>query len=144
MEVRAVFVFICSLSLTSYFLTSSSGPLEQYGEKRGDVNTVGNGSRVDAIRSVYGPSVAKELIPVAVDEHESSDKVLRMEGFVSSANYSAKKTTMILFINGKQSLTSAAGASASRSCAVCDMEGLSNSTICFRSAGGVSSFEESH
>ena len=61
---------------------------------------MGMGSRTDAIRSVYVPVVARELVEIVASNNEPSHSIFKMEGFVSSAKYSAKKTTMVLFING--------------------------------------------
>lgn len=57
-------------------------------------------SRLDAIRSVYGVSVARNLIKIEASDANPSTSVFEMDGFISDANYSAKKTTMVLFING--------------------------------------------
>lgn len=71
------------------------------GDSMADVHTSGMGSRIDAIRSVYGPSVARELVEITASDDDISRSIFKMEGFVSSANYSAKKTTMVLFINDR-------------------------------------------
>lgn len=60
-------------------------------------------SRLEAIRSVYAVSVARNLIKIEASEANSSSSIFEMEGFISDANYSAKKTTMVLFINGMHS-----------------------------------------
>jgi DNA mismatch repair protein MLH1 len=52
------------------------------------------------IRSFYGLVVARELVEIVASDNEPSHSVFKMEGFISSENYSAKKTTMVLFING--------------------------------------------
>ncbi|GBG72174.1 hypothetical protein CBR_g11107 [Chara braunii] len=72
---------------------------KKFGESRADVHTVPTVSRIDTIRAVFGQSVARELIPLHVEVNDSSQCRFKLEGFVSSANYSAKKTTLILFIN---------------------------------------------
>eukprot|EP01018_Ginkgo_biloba_P023797 Gb_27061 [translate_table: standard] len=72
---------------------------KKYGDSRVDVHTTGLGSRIDAIRSVYGLGVARELVEITASDNEPSRSIFKMEGFISSANYSAKKTTMVLFIN---------------------------------------------
>ncbi|GKB30923.1 DNA mismatch repair protein MLH1 isoform X1, partial [Tanacetum coccineum] len=56
-------------------------------------------SRLDAIRSVYGVSVARNLIKVDASDSNPSSSVFEMDGLISNSNYSAKKTTMVLFIN---------------------------------------------
>lgn len=57
-------------------------------------------TRMDAIRAVYGPGVARELIEVSASDDDPSRAEFVMEGVITSANYSAKKTTFVLFING--------------------------------------------
>jgi DNA mismatch repair protein MLH1 len=37
---------------------------------------------------------------IEVSDENTVDEIFRMDGFISNANYVAKKTTMILFING--------------------------------------------
>ncbi|KAK1433376.1 hypothetical protein QVD17_10286 [Tagetes erecta] len=72
---------------------------KKHGASTADVHSVAMSSRLDAIRSVYGVSVARNLIKIEASEASSSSSIFEMEGFVSDANYSAKKTTMVLFIN---------------------------------------------
>ncbi|KAH9322096.1 hypothetical protein KI387_016735, partial [Taxus chinensis] len=74
---------------------------KKHGDNMADVYTTGMGSRIDAIKSVYGPSVARELVEIKASDDNPSRSVFKMEGSVSSANYSAKKTTMVLFINDR-------------------------------------------
>lgn len=74
---------------------------KKHGDSRVDIHTVPCGSSVEAIRSVYGPSVARELISVHVEENDPQGATFKMDGYVSSANYSAKRTTMVLFINDR-------------------------------------------
>lgn len=57
-------------------------------------------SRIDSIRTVYGVSVARNLIKVEASDSNQSSSIFEMEGFISNSNYVAKKTTMVLFING--------------------------------------------
>lgn len=33
-------------------------------------------------------------------DHDVSSSIFKMDGFISNSNYIAKKTTMVLFING--------------------------------------------
>ena len=54
----------------------------------------------DSVGAVYGPSVARELLPLtACGKGGEGGAVFECDGMVSSANYSAKKATFILFIN---------------------------------------------
>jgi hypothetical protein len=57
-------------------------------------------SRLDSIRSVYGVSVALNLMKIEVPDSDPSSSVFNMDGLISNSNYVAKKTTMVLFING--------------------------------------------
>jgi DNA mismatch repair protein MLH1 len=73
----------------------------QHGENRADIHTLATGSRVENIRSVYGSSVARELISIEASDDDPARSRFKMDGYISSANYSAKKTIMVLFINSK-------------------------------------------
>lgn len=73
----------------------------QHGENRADIHTLATGSRVENIWSVYGSSVARELIPIEASDDDPARSRFKMDGYISSANYSAKKTIMVLFINSK-------------------------------------------
>jgi DNA mismatch repair protein MLH1 len=64
------------------------------------VHTVGGTSRLDTIRTIYGASVARDLMEISVSDDNPTRSIFKMEGFISNSNYVAKKTTMILFING--------------------------------------------
>ncbi|KAL2653676.1 hypothetical protein R1flu_021804 [Riccia fluitans] len=74
---------------------------KKHGDSRADVHTIVSSSRLDAIKSVYGAGVARDLIAVSASSEDGSHSVFSMEGFISSANHSAKKTVMILFINDR-------------------------------------------
>ncbi|CAL5439080.1 unnamed protein product [Camellia sinensis] len=71
-----------------------------HGAARADVHSVATASRLDAIRSVYGVSVARNLMKIEVSDDDPSSSVFEMDGFISNSNYVAKKITMVLFING--------------------------------------------
>ncbi|XP_078180194.1 MUTL-homolog 1 isoform X1 [Carex rostrata] len=73
----------------------------KYGSNRADVHTVGGTSRLDTIRTVYGASVARDLMEISVSDDNPARSIFKMEGFISNSNYVAKKTTMILFINDR-------------------------------------------
>jgi DNA mismatch repair protein MLH1 len=72
----------------------------QHGAVKADVHTVATSSRLDAIRTVYGVSAAHNLIEVEASDNDPSSSLFEMKGYVSNANYAAKKITMVLFING--------------------------------------------
>jgi hypothetical protein len=46
------------------------------------------------------------LIEVSASDNDPLRAQFEMEGFISSANYSAKKTSFVLFINGNDDLYS--------------------------------------
>lgn len=73
----------------------------KHGAARADVHSVATSSRLDAIRSVYGASVARNLIKIEAFDDKSSSSVFKMEGFISNSNYIGKKITMVLFINNR-------------------------------------------
>ncbi|TYH91888.1 hypothetical protein ES332_A13G144000v1 [Gossypium tomentosum] len=73
----------------------------KHGAARADVHSVATPSRLNAIRSVYGLSVAQNLIKIEASDNDPSSSVFEMDGFISNSNYVAKKTTMVLFINDR-------------------------------------------
>jgi DNA mismatch repair protein MLH1 len=75
--------------------------LSQHGANRADVHSASTPSRLDAIRNVYGASVVRDLMEIEVSDENAGDAVFKMDGYISNANYVAKKITMILFINGR-------------------------------------------
>ncbi|KXZ55311.1 hypothetical protein GPECTOR_3g445 [Gonium pectorale] len=80
------------------------------GESRPDISTTATGSRLDAVRAVYGADVARELLPLLLEAGGGTGPEvsvdgplgLRVEGLLSGANYvTGKKTVLVLFINGR-------------------------------------------
>lgn len=69
---------------------------KKHGESSTSIAVQANASRVDRIRQIYGSSVANELT-----EFSTSDDrwAFRATGLATNANYSTKKTTILLFIN---------------------------------------------
>ncbi|KAL2467588.1 DNA mismatch repair protein MLH1 [Forsythia ovata] len=80
--------------------SSVSFSCRKHGAARPDVHSVVS-SRLDAIRSVYGVSVARNLIKIDASDSDPSSSVFSMDGFISNSNYIAKKTIMVLFINDR-------------------------------------------
>ncbi|KAL1533855.1 DNA mismatch repair protein [Salvia divinorum] len=80
--------------------TSVSFSCRKHGAARADVQSVSKSSRLDAIRSVYGVSVAQNLLKIEVSDDPSSSS-FKMDGFISNSNYIAKKIAMVLFINDR-------------------------------------------
>lgn len=72
----------------------------QHGAARADVHSITSSSRLDSIRTVYGVSVARNLMKIEASDNDISNLIFKMDGFISNSNYVAKKTTMVLFING--------------------------------------------
>lgn len=70
--------------------------LKKQGDNTADVRTQAKSSYVDNIRTIYGPSIAKELLEV---EHEDKKLSFSCHGYVTNANYSMKKCIFLLFIN---------------------------------------------
>lgn len=63
------------------------------------VSTASNASITDRIRHIHGSGVANELLTLEVSDKHLGFKAM---GIVSNANYSVKKTTLLLFINRMQ------------------------------------------
>ncbi|XP_020531709.1 DNA mismatch repair protein MLH1 [Amborella trichopoda] len=72
----------------------------KHGMNRADVHPSGSCSRLEAIRSVCGLTVACDLMEITASDDDPSRYIFKMNGFISNANYIAKKTTMVLYING--------------------------------------------
>ncbi|AQK98096.1 DNA mismatch repair protein MLH1 [Zea mays] len=73
----------------------------KHGANRADVHSSSTSSRLDTIRNVYGASVVRDLIEIEVSDEDAGDAVFKMDGYISNANYVAKKIMMILFINDR-------------------------------------------
>ncbi|PKI57523.1 hypothetical protein CRG98_022174, partial [Punica granatum] len=82
------------LSRFSIHHTNLSFSCRKHGAARADVHTVATSSSLDAIRSVYGVSVARNLMKVEASDDDPSSSIFEMNGFISNASYSAKKITM--------------------------------------------------
>ncbi|XP_057793659.1 DNA mismatch repair protein MLH1 isoform X2 [Salvia miltiorrhiza] len=81
--------------------TSVGFSCRKHGAARADVHSVATSSRLDAIRSVYGASVGQNLLKIEVSDNDPSSSSFEMDGFISNSNYTAKKITMVLFINDR-------------------------------------------
>ncbi|KAG2448592.1 hypothetical protein HYH02_006483 [Chlamydomonas schloesseri] len=82
----------------------------RHGDGRPDIATTAAGSRLDAVRAVYGAEVARELLPLALAAGGGTGPEVpvegplgvKLEGLISGANYgSGKRTVLVLFINGR-------------------------------------------
>lgn len=81
--------------------TSVGFSCRKHGAARADVHSVATSSRLDAIRFVYGVSVAQNLMKIEASDDDPSSSTFQMNGFISNSNYTAKKITMVLFINDR-------------------------------------------
>ena len=72
--------------------------LKKHGDSGVDVKTHHSNSVVENIKTIYGPSVAKELLGFSLeDEHYK----FKCHGHISNVNYNVKKMTFLLFINNR-------------------------------------------
>lgn len=71
---------------------------KKHGDASMSISVPAKASIIDRIRAIHGSAVANELI-----EFEAADDRwgFSSKGWISSANYSVKKTTILLFINGR-------------------------------------------
>lgn len=100
---QALFILLiaCGLILDPSLKKSwLSNTFNQHGAARADVHTLASSSKLDAIRSVYGVSVARNLMKVEASDDDPCSSTFEMNGFISNASYNAKKITMVLYVNG--------------------------------------------
>eukprot|EP00899_Mesostigma_viride_P028828 jgi/Mesvir1/912/Mv17473-RA.2 len=104
------------------FKNGVSFSCKKQGESGADIHTSACKSHLDSIRQVYGNQVARNLISITLskrarsstaagglegkereglEDGDDGDFTLDLDGLISNANYVAKKTTFILFINGR-------------------------------------------
>ncbi|KAL9089985.1 MAG: hypothetical protein Q9165_005514 [Trypethelium subeluteriae] len=69
---------------------------KKHGESAAGVSVPGNASTIDRIRIVHTSQVANELLRLEIANERWG---FQAEGWVSNANYSVKRTTLLLFIN---------------------------------------------
>ncbi|EFR00323.1 DNA mismatch repair protein mutL [Nannizzia gypsea CBS 118893] len=69
---------------------------KKHGEAGVSLSTSINSSIVDRIRQLHGGAVANELVSLEVDDKRWG---CRTSAWVTNANYHAKKTTLLIFIN---------------------------------------------
>ncbi len=69
---------------------------KKHGESNVGVSTPSNATTVDRIRQIHGSAVANELIEFGVSDDKWGFKA---SGWTSNANYSVKRTMILLFIN---------------------------------------------
>ena len=71
---------------------------KKHGESSASISVQASASTVDRIRHVYGGAVASELLPFETDDSRWGFKA---RGWATNANFSMKRTTLLLFINGR-------------------------------------------
>jgi len=69
---------------------------KKHGESSTSISIQASSSAVDRIRQIYGGSIANELIEFSTSDDRWGFKAA---GLATNANYSMKKTTILLFIN---------------------------------------------
>ncbi|KAM8927039.1 DNA mismatch repair protein Mlh1 [Pelodytes ibericus] len=72
--------------------------VKKQGEAMADMRTLPGATTVDNIRCVFGNAVSKELIDVSCEDAKLGFK---LKGHITNANYSVKRCTFLLFINGR-------------------------------------------
>ncbi|CAH1790125.1 unnamed protein product [Owenia fusiformis] len=72
--------------------------LKKHGESVADVRTQPKSTTVNNIRTIYGPTVARELLELT---HDDAKLMFKVRGHITNANYSCKRGTMLLFINNR-------------------------------------------
>ncbi|XP_063231981.1 DNA mismatch repair protein Mlh1 [Bacillus rossius redtenbacheri] len=73
--------------------------LKKQGENVPVIRTQGTNNPVDNIRTIHGNNVAKELL---MFEENSELLNFKVKGYLTKPNYSAKKLTVLLFVNNRQ------------------------------------------
>ncbi|ODH13132.1 hypothetical protein ACO22_07568 [Paracoccidioides brasiliensis] len=77
---------------------------KKHGDSGVSISTSTNSTTVDRIRQIHGSAVASELVTFNVEDPGLG---FRASGWVSNANYHAKRTTILLFINHRSVESSA-------------------------------------
>lgn len=70
----------------------------KYGSNSADLCTQPSATVVDNIAALYGVAVSKEVLQVSIHNDEIG---FVLQAWVTNANYSVKKKSLILFINSK-------------------------------------------
>eukprot|EP00916_Digyalum_oweni_P000431 GHVL01000762.1.p1 GENE.GHVL01000762.1~~GHVL01000762.1.p1 ORF type:complete len:698 (+),score=158.50 GHVL01000762.1:232-2094(+) len=82
----------------SIYFSMAAISCRKQGSSQCDVSTPGNLSRIEAVQTVYGGHISKELIEF--EAQNTSPKVL-VSGLVSNANFSTKRLNLFMFINNR-------------------------------------------
>lgn len=72
--------------------------VKKHGETASNFSVAAAATKVDRIKQAYGPAVAKELMEFGVEDARWGFKA---SGYATTANYSGRRTTILLFINNR-------------------------------------------
>jgi DNA mismatch repair protein MLH1 len=99
---------VCRYSI--YKAGTAGFTLKRQGEARSDLHTLPTASRVDVIRSLFGPDLAASLLPLQLTGGSGDVSAavpldgplgFKVDGFVSNLTHIGRRSTLILFINGR-------------------------------------------
>ncbi|KAK5044583.1 hypothetical protein LTR84_010597 [Exophiala bonariae] len=72
--------------------------IKKHGETSTGFSVASAATKLDRIRQAYGALIAKELVDFAIEDPKWGFKA---SGYATNANYSVKRTTLLLFINNR-------------------------------------------
>ncbi|EXJ55263.1 DNA mismatch repair protein MLH1 [Cladophialophora yegresii CBS 114405] len=72
--------------------------IKKHGETGAGFSVAAAATKIDRIKQAYGGTVAKEIMSFSTDDSRWG---FRASGHATNANYSAKRTTLLLFINNR-------------------------------------------
>ncbi|KIW60488.1 hypothetical protein PV05_00702 [Exophiala xenobiotica] len=78
--------------------------IKKHGESGAGFSVAAAATKVDRIKQAYGGTIAKELMEFGVEDTRWG---FRASGYATNANYSVKRTTLLLFINNRSVESSA-------------------------------------
>lgn len=72
--------------------------VKKHGETSAGFSVAAAATKLDRIRQAYGQAIAKELVDFTIEDPKWGFKA---SGYTTNANYSVKRTTLLLFINNR-------------------------------------------
>jgi DNA mismatch repair protein MLH1 len=99
---------VCRYSI--YKAGTAGFTLKRQGEARSDLHTLPTASRLDVIRSLFGPDLAASLLPLQLTGGSGDVSAavpldgplgFTVDGFISNLTHTGRRSTLILFINGR-------------------------------------------
>jgi DNA mismatch repair protein MLH1 len=78
--------------------------VKKHGETSTGFSVAAAATKMDRIRQAYGAGIAKELVDFAIEDPKWGFKA---SGYATNANYSVKRTSLLLFINNRSVESSA-------------------------------------